>query len=84
MKRIFIEPEIQKIELNLQENIAVSTTTSGGITFMVGERNCFVVNTGKTANELFIWDIFGTNCYNSFSKSGITVPVERARQYFMH
>ena len=88
MKKRFVEPAMRRIELNLRENIAASgdddqTTTSGGITFLVLEKTCVVVDTGKLGDQLYIWDILDTACYNSKAKiAGKTVPLEEARKYF--
>ena len=64
MKKEFIEPKMQRIELNLKENIATSQMiSSGGILFMVSETGCYVVSTGKKADELYIHQIFGSDCF---------------------
>lgn len=88
MKKKFMEPAMHKIELNLRENIAASgdgeqTTTTGGITFLVLEETCWVVNTEKYAGELGLLEVLGSACYNSRVKiAGKTVPLEEARKYF--
>ena len=47
MKKNFFEPELQRIELNLHENIATSTQTGMGYYFTTTLFACNVVNTGK-------------------------------------
>jgi hypothetical protein len=43
MKKVFVEPEMQIIELNLQENIAASTQESLGYYFTVSLFSCTIV-----------------------------------------
>ena len=47
MKKTFIEPTMQKIELNLRENIAVSEQINMGYYFTVSLFACTIVTTGK-------------------------------------
>lgn len=51
MKKVFVEPEMQRIELNLQENIAVSTEASMGYYFYVSLFTCEIQTTGKKLSE---------------------------------
>ena len=48
MKKVFVEPEMQIIQLNLQENIAASGQTIIGYNFLSEMLVCHVVYTGKT------------------------------------
>lgn len=48
MKKVFVEPEMQIIQLNLQENIAASGPTIIGYNFLSEMLVCPVVYTGKT------------------------------------
>ena len=52
MKKVFVEPEMQIIQLNLQENIAASTQASMGYYFMVSLFNCHIVTTKKYVGEV--------------------------------
>ena len=47
MKKVFIEPEMQKIELNLRENIAASQEVNMGYYFTVSLFSCNIVSTGQ-------------------------------------
>ena len=52
MKKIFVEPEMQRIELNLQENIATSEEISMGYYFKVSLFGCTIVETGKKVGDV--------------------------------
>ena len=52
MKKVFIEPEMQKIELNLRENIAVSSQVNMGYYFTVSLFSCHIVSTGKYVGQV--------------------------------
>ena len=52
MKKVFIEPEMQKIELNLRENIATSNEMSMGYYFQVSLFACHIVSTGKFVGQV--------------------------------
>ena len=45
MKKVFVEPEMHRIELNLQENIAASTQTAMGYIFWIEFFGCPIQNT---------------------------------------
>lgn len=47
MKKVFVEPEMQIIELNLHENIAASGQTIIGYNFLTEMPACPIVYTGK-------------------------------------
>ena len=53
MKKLFVEPEMQIIELNLQENIAASMQVSMGYYFLVSLFSCHIVDTGKYVREIY-------------------------------
>ena len=56
MKKVFIEPQIKKIELNLKENIADSSILVDGFRVRHEDMyNCVIVDTGFT-----IWGIGGS------------------------
>ena len=53
MKKVFVEPDLQRIELNLNENIASLSQSIAGYYFntqMFG--GCYVQNTGYTIFDL--------------------------------
>lgn len=52
MKKVFVEPKMQIIELNLNENIAVSEQISMGYYFKVTLFTCTIVETGKKVGEV--------------------------------
>ena len=52
MKKVFVEPDMQKIELNLRENIAVSQQVNMGYYFTVSLFSCFIVSTGKYVGQV--------------------------------
>ena len=52
MKKVFVEPEMKIIELNLYENIAASTQISMGYYFLTSLSGCHIVNTGKYVGEI--------------------------------
>lgn len=52
MKKVFVEPAMQRIELNLQENIAASTQTGMGYYFWTSLFGCHIMNTGKYVGEI--------------------------------
>ena len=52
MKKVFVEPEMQVIELNLQENIAASGQTIIGYNFLSEMLFCPIVYTGKFISDV--------------------------------
>lgn len=53
MKKVFVEPEMHRIELNLQENIATSNQqVSMGYYFLTSLFGCHIMNTGKYVGEI--------------------------------
>lgn len=82
MKKVFVEPEMKKIELNLSENIANSGEILG-YQFLTTMRGCTIQDTG-----FFIWDDFQdsqvSSCLiyaNSRSSFGTVVPQSEMRMY---
>ena len=47
MKRVFVEPQIKRIELNMKENIASSVEQNMGYYFTYTLFTCTIVSTGK-------------------------------------
>ena len=51
MKKVFVEPDMQKIELNLRENIAASQQVNMGYYFTTSLFTCTIVTTGKRLSD---------------------------------
>ena len=51
MRKVFVEPEMKKIELNLSENIATSKVIEEGFIFYYQWDSCTLQETGKTLEE---------------------------------
>lgn len=82
MKKVFVEPEMRKLELNLNENIAASGDILG-YHFLTTMRSCTIQDTG-----FFIWDNFSdmqvSSCliYASEARTaGTVVPQAQVRLY---
>ena len=82
MKKVFVEPEMKKIELNLNENIANSGDILG-YHFLTTIRGCTIQDTG-----FFIWDDFQDSEVSSClmyasnrSSFGTVVPQAEMRLY---
>ena len=65
MKKVFVEPEMQIIELNLHENIAASGQIVVGYNFLSQMLTCTVVYTGKTVFEVTAIEAEGCAVYAS-------------------
>lgn len=52
MKKVFVEPKMQIIELNLNENIAVSEQINMGYYFKVTLFTCTIVETGRFVGQV--------------------------------
>ena len=52
MKKNFFEPELQRIELNLHENIATSMQVNMGYYFTTTLFSCTIVSTGKMVGQV--------------------------------
>lgn len=90
MRKVFIEPALQKIELNLRENIASSSDEDDGhmyIKVLKGDYfSCFVMNTGKlifaglSEAELQSCTVYGADSAAKWSY-GRNIPMEELRPY---
>ena len=83
MKKLFVEPTIKKIELNLSENIASSESDHGGIHFMAHYTVCKIQNTNYTMNDPLpnMWVVMG--CLSDLeddTSKGTVLPVETFRR----
>lgn len=84
MKKVFVEPEMHKIELNLQENIAASGQTIIGYNFLSQMLTCTVMYTGKTVFQVTATEAEGCAVYAS-SKARTVVrfyPIEQVAPNF--
>ena len=52
MKKVFVEPQIKRIELNMKENIASSVEQNMGYYFTYTLFTCTIVSTGKMVGEV--------------------------------
>ena len=83
MKKVFVEPKIKRIELNMKENIASSLEYSMGYYFTHSLFNCTIVTTGKTVSgvteaEAEVCRMNG----NAKIGGGTIVPASEVRPYF--
>ena len=82
MKKKFFEPELQRIELNLHENIATSVQVNMGYYFTTSLFGCTIVTTGKLVGE--ITETEATACLISGAMRTVLqfYPVDEVRPYF--
>ena len=85
MKKVFVEPSIKKIEINMRESIAASTDILG-YHFLTTMRGCTIQDTG-----FYIWDDFQdpqvSSCLiyaSEASTFGTVVPQAEVRLYMRH
>ena len=93
MKKVFVEPEIKRIELNMKENIANSGTGDGQEIFESGLRlystratmeTCLVQDTGKVMHDVTVMEALQAGCLvmiNTRSLGGIVVPLKEVLPY---
>ena len=86
MKKVFVEPKMKRIELNLKENIASSVQMSMGYYFLVSLFTCVIINTGKKLSEgATEEEAIEKGCLingNSRIGGGTIVPQNEVRPYF--
>ena len=82
MKKIFVEPEMKRFELDLSENIAASLIEYVIVSFTVGEY-CFIVNTGlPVGTEVPREQIQNCITYIQQRKAGtMAIPIDQLRQF---
>ena len=85
MKKVFVEPNIKKIELNMRENIAASSSEIAGYYFQVDLFGCSIQDTGKYYGE-YTREEAETCRISSKAKigGGVIVPEEEVRKYFKY
>lgn len=86
MKKVFVEPEMRKIELNLSENIATSVEQSMGYLFFVTLFSCTIQDTGKLLIQDQVTEAEAENCrINANARvAGRIVPQKDVRPYFSY
>lgn len=85
MKKVFVEPELKRIELNLKENIAASVEMSMGYYFTVTLFSCTIQTTNKFVGQ--VTELEAEVCLvNSSAKigGGVIVPWEETRVHFKY
>ena len=84
MKKVFVEPIMMKIELNLSENIAESGSDMYGLHFLNHWTRCTVQTTEKTMEFVSVAEAITKGCVSGLyaeSTDGSTVPLESVRMY---
>lgn len=86
MKKRFIEPEMQRIELNLRENIATSADNHAYIKLLSSDYAvCTVQNTGKFIFAgLTEQEVRSCTVYGMARSFGANVPIEELLPYIRH
>ena len=83
MKKVFVEPKMNKIELNLSENIADSGSDYKGLHFNAYYEVCTIQTTNYTINDnAYIFELLA--CMSDgylYSSRGTTISVETYRMY---
>ena len=88
MKRIFVEPDIRKIEMNLTENIASSSPVSDemGFYFWFHWTDCTVQHSGKLitqgVSEAELWACYSEG--NAKARGGTIVPEKIVRMHMKY
>ena len=83
MKKVFLEPDARRIELNLRENIATSSQVSLGYYFNVSLFVCTVQTTGKTLAD-GVTEQEASVCLvsNTMRALGMIIPREEVLPHF--
>ena len=87
MKKVFVEPEMQIIELNLHENIAASGQTIIGYNFLTEMLYCPIVHTQKyitdfSTGKLTMAEANTCAVYAQARSLMRFYPIEEVRPYF--
>ena len=83
MKKVFVEPKMKRIELNMKENIASSMEYNMGYYFTYSLFQCTIVTTGKYIGG--VSEAEAEVCKMSTRVrigGGTVVPVEEVRPHF--
>lgn len=83
MKKVFVEPQMSKIELNLNENIAESGSDYKGLHFNAYYEVCTIQTTTYTIKDnAYIYELLACMSDGYFnSGGGTTISVENYRMY---
>lgn len=84
MKKVFVEPRLKRIELNLKENIASSVQMSMGYYFWVTLFTCPIQDTNKKLSD-GVTEAESVGCLiseNSRIGGGIVVPQNEIKPHF--
>ena len=83
MKKVFVEPKMRKIQLNLSENIADSGSDYRGLHFNAYYEICTIQNTNYTLNSTApIYELLGCmSDYVRSSNNGTVMPLDAYRSY---
>ena len=90
MKKVFLEPEVKRIELNLRENIATSSDPGGALFVKVLQSDyfsCKVQATGKLIFHCNEEDLQSCTVYSTSSATwsfGKTFPIEELLPHIRH
>lgn len=84
MKKAFIEPEMQRIEIDLRENIAASMQENIGYYFYVSLFSCTLLDTGKYIGELTEAEAASCQTPSAGRSIGTIVPASEVRPHFQH
>ena len=84
MKKVFLEPEMRKIELNLRENIATSSQISMGYYFNVSLFSCTIQSTNKFVGQVTEQEAAVCLVSANTRSLGMIIPREEVLPYFRH
>ena len=84
MKKVFLEPEMRKIELNLRENIATSSQISMGYYFNVTLFSCTIQSTNKFVGQVTEQEAAVCLVSANARSLGMIIPREEVLPHFRH
>ena len=84
MKKVFLEPDAKRIELNLRENIATSSQISMGYYFNVTLFSCTIQTTGKFVGLVTEQEAAVCLVANNARSMGVIIPREEVLPHFRH
>ena len=82
MKKVFLEPEVRRIELNLKENIATSSQISMGYYFNVTLFSCTIQTTGKFVGQVTEQEAAVCLVSNHGRSMGMVIPRSEVLPHF--
>ena len=84
MKKVFQEPDVRRIELNLRENIATSSQISMGYYFNVSLFSCTIQTTGKFVGQVTEQEAAVCLVSNNMRSLGMIIHREEVLPHFRH